>query len=262
MEVNEFITSGILELYVYGVATEAEVAEVERMAAEHQIVRDEIKSIETAVVSLSYTMAPYLSGENYQRIAKAIFGNEIQAPKPVKVIGLATYIGYAASVLFLLGCGYLFFENQNKDAALSSVNEEKVALTKKIDTLNQVNESRLALVNVLRSKENTVIDLAGQAIAPESSARIYWNKASQEVYVDIASLPEPPEGKVYQIWSLKLVPQLTPTSIGTIANYDSSAEKIFKVEPTGDAEAFGITLEPEGGSATPTMEQLYALGKV
>jgi hypothetical protein len=30
---------------------------------------------------------------------------------------------------------------------------------------------------------------------------------------------------------------------------------------TGDAEAFGITLEPAGGSLSPTMEQLYTLGK-
>jgi len=28
------------------------------------------------------------------------------------------------------------------------------------------------------------------------------------------------------------------------------------------SEGFGITLEPAGGSETPTMEQLYALGTV
>jgi hypothetical protein len=32
------------------------------------------------------------------------------------------------------------------------------------------------------------------------------------------------------------------------------------VDKTGDAEAFGITLEPAGGSLNPTME-LYTLGK-
>jgi hypothetical protein len=39
-------------------------------------------------------------------------------------------------------------------------------------------------------------------------------------------------------------------------------QRIFAVNNTGDAEAFAITLEPAGGSLTPTMEQLYTLGKV
>ena len=82
------------------------------------------------------------------------------------------------------------------------------------------------------------------------------------VYVDASGLPEPPEGKVYQIWSLKLQPQLTPTSIGLLADFKGDKDKVFAVDKTGDAEAFGITLEPAGGSKSPTMEQLYTLGKV
>jgi hypothetical protein len=37
---------------------------------------------------------------------------------------------------------------------------------------------------------------------------------------------------------------------------------MFAVNNAEEAEAFGITLEPAGGSITPTMEQLYTLGKV
>ena len=38
--------------------------------------------------------------------------------------------------------------------------------------------------------------------------------------------------------------------------------KIFTINNTNSSEAFGITLEPEGGSKTPTLEQLYTLGTV
>ena len=58
------------------------------------------------------------------------------------------------------------------------------------------------------------------------------------------------------------MPQLTPTSIGMLTNFKANRSKVFAVEKTEDAEAFGITLEPAGGSASPTMEQLYTLGKV
>jgi anti-sigma-K factor RskA len=59
-----------------------------------------------------------------------------------------------------------------------------------------------------------------------------------------------------------LTPTLTPTSIGLLNDFTKNPAKVFAVETMGDAQAFGISLEPAGGSATPTMEQLYTLGKV
>jgi anti-sigma-K factor RskA len=66
---------------------------------------------------------------------------------------------------------------------------------------------------------------------------------------------------VYQVWGLKLNP-LTPESIGLLDGFATNNSKIFKVEKAENAEAFGITLEPAGGSVSPTLEQLYTLGKV
>ena len=64
------------------------------------------------------------------------------------------------------------------------------------------------------------------------------------------------------MWSLKLEP-LTPTSLGTLDNYVAATDtSIFEVENTNESEAFGITLEPAGGSEGPNLEQLYALGAV
>ena len=37
---------------------------------------------------------------------------------------------------------------------------------------------------------------------------------------------------------------------------------VWILENTNESQAFGITLEPEGGSETPTMNQLYTLGEV
>ena len=115
---------------------------------------------------------------------------------------------------------------------------------------------------MVRDETNAVILLGGQAIAPTAKAKIYWNKTSQIVFVDAAGLPDPPAGMEYQIWSLKLTPTLVPTSLGTLAEFKTNDSKIFAVASTAAAEGFGITLEPTGGSPTPTMEQLYTLGKV
>jgi anti-sigma-K factor RskA len=74
-------------------------------------------------------------------------------------------------------------------------------------------------------------------------------------------LPEPPKGKVYQVWSLILNP-LMPTSLGVIEEFSTDKDKVFDLKNTNQSEAFGITLEPAGGSKSPNLEQLCTLGVV
>ncbi|WP_368662289.1 anti-sigma factor domain-containing protein [Zobellia laminariae] len=66
---------------------------------------------------------------------------------------------------------------------------------------------------------------------------------------------------VYQVWSLKLDP-LTPTSMGLLKDFTEDENKIFTLDNPNQTEAFGITLEPAGGSESPNLEQLYTLGAV
>ena len=174
----------------------------------------------------------------------------------------STYVGWAASVLLLVGIGFQYSKLNDSSDQIKTINVEKSKLQETVVGLETKNKETETVLNVVRDETNTVVTLGGQAAAPTAKAKIYWNKQTQVVYVDASGLPEPPEGKEYQIWSLKLVPQLTPTSIGMLANFKGNTSKIFAVEKTGDAEAFGITLEPTGGSKSPTMEQLYTLGKV
>ncbi|MDX1762076.1 MAG: anti-sigma factor, partial [Christiangramia sp.] len=54
----------------------------------------------------------------------------------------------------------------------------------------------------------------------------------------------------------------TPTSIGLLEKFAADNNKIFALENANESQAFGITLEPEGGSESPTMDQLYVLGTV
>jgi mannose-6-phosphate isomerase-like protein (cupin superfamily) len=53
MNVDEYIKSGILELYVLGLASETEIKEVERMAGEHPVIRKEIFELNNAIESLA-----------------------------------------------------------------------------------------------------------------------------------------------------------------------------------------------------------------
>ena len=63
----------------------------------------------------------------------------------------------------------------------------------------------------------------------------------------------------YQVWSLTLDP-LTPTSVGLLEDFIDDDNKVFAFVNPNESQAFGITLEPAGGSEFPTLEQLYVLG--
>ncbi|PKB18424.1 anti-sigma factor domain-containing protein [Flavobacterium sp. 5] len=262
MDTKQYIDSGILELYVYGLLSETENIEVAALAKEHSEIDDEIISIEKAIVALSSTFSPFHSVANYEKIKAKL---ELKHGKVIEMkpaTSRYTYVGWAAAVILLLGIGYQYQQLNETNNKVVVISSEKNNLVKAIDSLALKNKTIETSLAVVRDPKNTVVSLGGQAVSPTSSAKIYWNKKTKVVYVDASGLPKPPKGMVYQVWALKLVPVLTPTSIGLLKDFDSNDQKLFEVSDTGYAEAFGITLEPEGGSPTPTMEQLYTLGKV
>ncbi|WP_338374908.1 anti-sigma factor [uncultured Flavobacterium sp.] len=260
MTSKEYIESGILELYVFGKLSEAENQEVQQMMAEHPIIRQEVVAIEDAVINLSQSVAPRLSAINYEKIRNQILEKR-------KVIEMksksswSSYVGWAAAAVLVVGFGLQFNKLNESNQVIDKLGSEKSAMQESIVDLELKKKEAETVLAIVRDNNNQAVALAGQAVSPESYAKAYYNKVTKEVYVDVAGLPTPPKGKVYQVWALKLSP-LTPTSIGVLDNFTVDNTKVFKVDNAQDAEAFGITLEPAGGSVSPTLEQLYTLGKV
>ena len=262
MEAQEYIESGILELYVYGLLTETENLEIAEMAKKNPEVEQEILEIEKAIIALSSSFSPFHSVANFEKIKARL---ELKHGKVVDMkptSNWSQYVGWAAAVVMLLGLGYQTLELTKTKEAIATVGNEKNKIQREFAYLDQQNKETEKNLTIVRDIKNTGVTLGGQAVSPTSFAKVYWNKDTKTTYIDAAGLPKPPKGMVYQVWSLKLSPVLTPTSIGLLDNFDQNEHKIFAVDQTDSAEAFGITLEPAGGSLTPTMEKLYTLGKV
>jgi len=262
MDTQEYIASGTLEFYVYGLLTEQENIEVNKLAHEHESVRAEILSIEKAVINLSYSVSPHLSAENYEKIRQKLIakhsGDGVVQLKPKR--GMNPYIGWAAAVVLIFGLAFQYYKYNEVSKEVEAVTVQKSKFEQLLASTQQKNTETEKALAIVRDNASTIVSLAGQEAAPAAYAKVYINKSKKEIYVDVAGLPKAPAGKVYQVWALKLDP-LTPTSIGVID--DATAQNgIFKVDNNDGAQAFGITLEPAGGSPTPTLEQLYTLGKV
>ena len=261
MDTKEYIESGILELYVYGLLSESENEEVAQKAKTNKEINDEIISIEKAVLNISSSFSPFLSVDNFEKIKSKL---EVKHGKVISMKqkpSISKYFGWVAAAVFLFGIGYFYNQQQNTQSKVVNLEKSKSELEQKIKTKDAKAIKFQEALSVVRDSKNTVVALTGQAVDINASAKVYWNKEKHTVYIDAAGLPEPPKGMVYQVWSLKLNP-LTPTSIGLLDRFKEQDSRIFAVNDAVDAEAFGITLEPAGGSETPTMTQLYTLGKV
>ena len=264
MDVQEYIASGILELYVAGQLSEEENLEVHGHALEHPEIMKEIEEIESAILALGKTVSPGLP-HNFEIIREMI---GIQ--RETKVVELkgndinwSWYMGWAASVLLAIGLFWLYTQNQELKSEIQVVENEKRSLEQQITDANTSLYDTQELLNTIRDKNITVVPMGGQEVSPTSYAKAYWNRSEQKVLIDAQGLPEPPDGFVYQVWSLKLSP-LTPTSVGLLEDFTTDENKVFALNNPNDngSEAFGITLEPAGGSESPTLEQLYTLGAV
>ncbi|WP_437395886.1 anti-sigma factor [Flagellimonas lutimaris] len=263
MDVKEYIASGILELYVAGELSPEENLEVQHYAIQYPEIKKEIEEIEKAILKLTGAASPKMPQDGFAKVKAEI--RDIIPFTPEASSGKGTpwrsYLGWAASVLLAIGLFWMYTENSKLKSEIELTNQERQSLENILTDTQEEITSKETLLQQIRDKNVTVIALGGQTASPSSYAKAYWNKEEQKVIIDAQGLPEPPDGFTYQVWSLKLDP-LTPTSIGLLDDFASQDTKLFTLENANESEAFGITLEPEGGSKTPTLEQLYTLGAV
>jgi anti-sigma-K factor RskA len=264
MDVEKYISSGILELYVAGALSEEQNIEVHRYAQEYPEVKEEIIAIEKSILDLSSTAAIKTGKrKGFSDIVKRI---DVDDPTPVVHIkssrsNWAAWTGWVAAILLGAGLWWFYLQNKNMRSDMQLRSSEVQVLQEQIFQARNSRDTALEFLNAIRDKDVEVVTLEGQSKAPDSYARAYWNKADESVIIDAKGLPDPPPGMVYQVWSLKMSP-LTSTSIGLLENFATDENKIYTLANPNDSEGFGISLEPEGGSETMTMEQLYTQGEI
>jgi anti-sigma-K factor RskA len=264
MDVEKYISSGILELYVAGALTEEQNREVHQNAMDYPAIGEEIVAIEASILELSKVISPKISGKKGFEDLKIRIAHKEEPkvrPFPLKKSNWSAYTGWAAAILCAIGLFWFYNESAQLHLTMKRVEMENDILQQQIFEARGSLAKSDALLKTITDRNITLVALNGQKVSPDSYAKAYWNKEQKKVVIDAQGLPEPPDGFVYQVWSLKLDP-LTPTSMGLLKDFTNDENKIFSLDNPNDSQAFGITLEPAGGSKTPTMEQLYTLGVV
>lgn len=261
MNVEEYIASGRLELYVTGSLSQEESREVSKAIVSHPELQEEVERIEEALIALAAGVSPNIPSRIWAYVVGSIRGVK-QLSNQKSNTNWAARIGWAAAILCIGGIFWMLKQQNDLQKSIRFTTTENTVLKEQNSNTKKELERTSSMLAVLRSKDYETYTLPGnEAVAPEAFAKVYFNAEEKVVYIDTNGLPEAPADKVYQVWSLIMEP-LTPRSVGLIEEVSEVEKGMYRFENVPDPEAFGITLEPSGGSISPTLSQLYAIGTV
>lgn len=272
MDIREYISSGVIENYILGLASAEESMEVKRMAAMHPEVQQAIDAYQKTLGNYGKLQAvsppSVLKGRIMQALHEEINKKPTSATpvykekKTLPAQNRWKQIAVAASILLVIS---LILNGIYIGKYRKSVNSYTALLEsqRQLASQNKIVETRLAVVEknmqVLMNPAMKPVVMEGVNKHTGMTATVYWDPQSRQAYLGTSNLPDPPSGKAYQLWAIV---DGKPVDMGM---YNPAEQKEFlsmKNVIPGKVQAFAITLEKQAGSVTPTMDQMYVMGKI
>jgi anti-sigma-K factor RskA len=244
VNIQEYISSGIVESYVLGLASEEERREFEQYCTQYRELVEARNSFEIAIEkqAIENAIAPPSPLKN--KILSARTGSA-----PVRKMNVWKYVA-AACIILLAGSIYYNISLTGKENTtmkqLQALQGDMDAMKKDMEFLQQNPAVKMA-------------SMKGMDASPSSYATVYWDTLKHDVYLLINNLPAPASGKQYQVWALM---DNKPIDLGMIDNqyFVSQKRLLIKAQNVSQAQAFAISLEDMGGNPTPKGD-IYVMGK-
>lgn len=89
-------------------------------------------------------------------------------------------------------------------------------------------------------------------LEPGGMADLAVSGEENAAVLTLSGVPAPPEGSVYQMWRIP-TDGTAPVSVGTMTGEDVAGTKVTELRDISGVSAIALTVEPEGGSETPTL---------
>lgn len=262
MNVQDYISSGIVESYVLGLASAEEQVEFETMCRQYPEVLQARISFEETMEKQAMQNAVAPPPALKQQVMDAALRSEARII-PINTGTKETktnWLKYVAAACAVLLAGSLFWNisQYNRNERLQRTFDD---FTKEYDSiavkLTEIEDE----IAMLRSNPNLkMAAMKGMPISPASFATVYMDSTTKDVYLVVNNLPKPASNKQYQLWALL---DGRPIDLGMIDNnyFIDQKKLVLRMKNVSAAQAFAITLEKEGGNPTPQGE-MYVLGNL
>jgi anti-sigma-K factor RskA len=245
-KIKIFLDSDLLEKYLLGSTSTEESLRVERYIAMHPEVREAYNELQENLETFA-KMHALKTPEGLKE--QILFRIKQEKRSRSKFYRFAVAASIAA--LIFAGASY-FFYNQNQ-----SLQEENSIVTNKIQDLENDMKTQLEDIRnqyiVLNNPNTKRYSVNGNKKAEDLKAVAYINPVKKLSYINVSNLPQLPEDKCFQMWSEvngKMV------NLGVIKQLDNK-EQLLAL-PYADNAVGYITIEPQGGNETPTVQNIVA----
>lgn len=163
MDINAYIESGILELYVAGQLSEKENQEVYELMQQHPEILQEVLEIEAAVVKLTAAVSPHAIDFESFKGKLGTTETKVVDLKPQKPNWIS-YTGWAASILLAGGLLWTLNNKSELEEQLQTAETERNYLEIQIEDARENLAATKNLLDAIRDKDIISVPLGGQEI--------------------------------------------------------------------------------------------------
>lgn len=226
----------------------AEKVEVEGYLGAYPELRTEVKEIERSLELYAQAAAISAPAGLKERVMDSIRNDgKIDVVDKPRSSGLWSAMA-AIFGLGLLLLGYMFYQKNNETELLrnelSATRDTCVSNTTHLnDQLNQLRQ--------LTVPHNKIISFQPTPGFASTDLYLHTNKETRKNFIQVRTLPVIADNQTFQLWSIK--PNQAPAPLNV---FDIPANGLIEVPYVDGTEVYAITIEPEGGRDTPTLENL------
>ena len=253
MNIQEYISSGIIELYVMELCTPEEKLELEVLRLQYPELNTAIIDFEIELEEKILRDSTIPASATDELILKKLETLEtpvtgIDSSRKIKKISWLKPLA-AAAILVRAVCSYFIYSLMNTNKKL----EQELVSTKKISaTLPEAD------YKIMLDPQITPVAMYGVGFHSICRCTMFWDKRTGKMYIMIHHLPQSSATSDYQLWAMV---DNKPVSIGIVQ--DEIRGRFIEMQnvPAG-ATSFTVTLEKAGGNTLPTVAETYLSGHI
>ena len=257
LTLNEIRDSGLLELYVLGDLAGEELKSVEEAIGKYPELRQDIYEISKTLEVYAKAHALAAPVGTWDTISDQLPGkkaSDSSTPPPSSSGGGMSWGWPLAFFVGVLLAGYFINDLMNKNTTLLSQNTELTSQLDNCEDESEQRQSQLLLLEKIQDRDNSILIAEATPKYPETQLYFYNNETKQTALLQIKNLPELEPGQSFQLWSLKEGVDPIPLDV-----FGFPSSYLIEVQFVGNSNAYAITIEPEGGSQVPTLDNLIAV---
>jgi anti-sigma-K factor RskA len=260
MNKDKFLQTGLLEQYILGLTDEEETKIVKDYAETYPEVQSEIDQMREALDQYAKQYAVMPPEELKSRVMKGVDQADQRSDTGTAVPGPASsgsnWMGAALMVLLIGASLFLYRGKAAAERDLASLESRHTIFQEECERQKAALQQQQQIFAILNHEATVPVRLHTTGLQANAEAVAYLNGLEKVAYINTGLLPELPSGKTYQLWADVEGEMI---NMGVLEQQSKGLKAVSYVD---HAESLNITIEPEGGSDEPTVEQLIANGEV